>query len=74
MRQKAREEHAGENAARKEVAMEQASRADVELGTHTMEVSGSSSLSVATQRNLSTEDVEYMEKRHVRLQLFEKLS
>ena len=48
MRQKAREEQAIENAAREEAAMEQATRADAELGTNTMEVSGSSSLSVAT--------------------------
>ena len=59
MRQKAREEQASENAAREEAAMEQAARADAELGTNTVEVSGSSSLSVATQTNLSTEDVEY---------------
>ena len=63
MRQKAREEQASQNAAREEAAMEQAARADAELGTNTMEVSGSSSLSVATQTNLSTEDVEYMEKK-----------
>ena len=43
--------------------MEQAPRADADLGTNTMEVSGSSSLSVATQMNLSTEDVQYMEKK-----------
>ena len=63
MRQKPREEQASENAAREEAAMEQAARADADLGTNTMEVSGSSSLSVAKQTNLSTENVEYMEKK-----------
>ena len=66
MRQKAREEQASENAAREEAAMEQAARADAELGTNTFEVSGSSSLSVATQTNLSTEDVEYNGEKGMR--------
>ena len=63
MRQKAREEQASESAAREEAAIEQAAREDAELETITIEVSGSSSLSVSTQTDLSAEEVGDMEKR-----------
>ena len=43
--------------------MEQAAREDAELGTTTVEISGSSPLSVSTQLNLSAEEVGDMEKR-----------
>ena len=64
MRQKARrEEQESENTAKEEAAMEQAARKDAELGTTAVEVSGSSSFSVATQTDLLAEEVEYMEKK-----------
>jgi len=64
MRQKARrEEQERENTAKEEAAMEQAARKDAELGTTAVEVSGGSSFSVATQTDLSAEEVGYMEER-----------
>lgn len=65
MQQKARrdlEEQASENAAREEAAIEQSAMEDAELGKTTIEISGNSS-SVATQTDLSAEEVECMEKR-----------
>ena len=68
------EEQARGNAGRKKASIEQEAREDTEQGTMAMKSSGSSSLSVATQTDLSAEEVGYMEKRHVRLELFKKMS
>ena len=57
------EEQAHGNAGRKKASIEQEAREDTEQGTMAMESSGSSSLSVATQTDLSAEEVGYMEKR-----------
>jgi hypothetical protein len=57
------EEQARGNAGRKKASIEQEAREDTEQGTMAMESSGSSSLSVATQTDLSAEEVGYMEKR-----------
>jgi len=48
---------------RKHLRIEEEAREDTEQGTMAMESSGSSSLSVATQTDLSAEEVAYMEKR-----------